>query len=200
MDFSSSQVDLIQELAEYLAKGAGVYSVEDSKNQILSVTVSTIEKPDSDIPEQHSYIVSTNYVKTDESRGTVDYVMVPGRVALLEFQPLVIEEGESIEDKLKEVAQDLKHRGASINSDTTSIWANNLVSYLSLGAGNHAPNFMDSSMGMTSVRVQWYFHPDTHVLYNFGGSEQIVYLCQVIYETHEPVKTVGSILFRVVPQ
>lgn len=198
MGFLPEQTDLIQELSEYLTRGSGTYSIDESQNHIMSVTTSSVEE--SDMPEKTLFTIGINYLKTDESRGSINYVVVPGRVALLEFQPLVLEEGESFEDKLKSVSDEIRERGPTINNETTNIWAKNLVSYLSLGGGKHVPNFIDSAMGMSSIKVQWFYNPDTNLLHNFDDSENIIYLCQVIYETEEPTKTIGSILFRVVPQ
>jgi hypothetical protein len=198
VEFQPAQLDLIQEISEYLTRGKGVYSVSDSKNQILSLTVSDIEKLIT--PNRSLYTTTISYVQTDESRGQVKYVILPGAVVLTEFQTISVNPDNSFEEKIEEANEALKNQGTSIHEGMPEVWADNLVSYISLGGGAQNPNFMDSAMGMESLKVAWYVRPDTYTLHDFGKFDQVVYLCQIIYETKEPSRSIGSILFRIVPQ
>jgi len=206
MELASEYFGLTGELMEFLAKGDGTYSVYESetKSKLISVTVKMARDKTGDVvaeqmdDEPVQFFADIEFVMSDESRGAVQVCFSPVTFLLLDYKPVVLKEGDVIEDKIKEIIEGVKNDG-NLTNDNMSVWSKSLVSYVSKGQGTHAPNFVDTMLGMTQVTVKWGQRPvdEGTLLQEFGDGTFLMYQCQIAYMT-EP-KGSGSVIFQVMP-
>lgn len=208
MELQSDFFELIRELAEYLSRGEGVYSVENSPSNLFSVTVAfgRNESGEIDLVTNENtghiqFFVNVVFMTEDEKRGRMTVCLCPVSFMLVDIQriPLTKEDAEedAIQDKIKAVVEQAKQNGPSMNKDNQLMWSKCLVNYLTQGQGGHSPSFVDSIMGMSSVKVRWMRDVEDGRLINCS-QEHPMFQCSVSYRSDEVFNS-GSIVFQVLP-
>jgi len=205
MELTSEYFNLTEELMEYLTRGDGTYSVNESETncKIISVKTALARDDDGSVSMVHvenepiQFYADIHFVLSDESRGTTQVCFAPSTIMLINFKSFKIEEGCVLADKMTEIQGEIEEEGPTMNEENTTLWSKCLINYVSKGVGTHNPNFIDSMLGMNQVMVKWALDNNTKKLINFGDDEALVYQCQVAYGTEDGVS--GSVVFQVMP-
>jgi hypothetical protein len=222
MELTSEYFQLASELMEYIPRGSGMYSVDEfeTKSKLMSVTVEVARDDNKEMIMSHrenepvQFYVDVHFVKSDESRGTLNVCFAPSTVMLMKYKKVKF---DNLAESLANIKSEIESEGPTIDANNTVMWSKCLMNYLEKGVGVHKPNFVDSMLGMSEVVVKWSQDRLNHILFEFGDGEALIYQCQIAYSAgvqaddvqeimspEEIIKakseeTTGSIIFQAMP-